>query len=177
VAVEVTRRYEGLIAPFPVSRDVSIAPGAYSFDDAQVRYVLGQQRRVSGTIAVQRGGFYDGTITGVSVTAARASITTRWSIEPSVSINRVDLPAGAFTTQVLRARTDFGFTPRMFVSGLLQYGSAERLFSTNLRFRWEYLPGSELFVVYTDERDTTLGGYPALRNRAFVVKVNRLVRF
>ena len=37
--------------------------------------------------------------------------------------------------------------------------------------------GSELFVVYTDERDTRGNGYPDLRNRAFVVKVNRLVRF
>jgi len=32
-------------------------------------------------------------------------------------------------------------------------------------------------VVYTDERDTTTPGYPGLRNRAFVVKVNRLFRF
>ena len=43
----------------------------------------------------------------------------------------------------------------MFVSALLQYSSSDRAFSSNLRFRWEYRPGSELFVVYTDERDTT----------------------
>ena len=35
----------------------------------------------------------------------------------------------------------------MFLSALLQYGSADRTFSSNLRFRWEYRPGSELFVV------------------------------
>ncbi|MGC4083080.1 MAG: hypothetical protein QM736_13460 [Vicinamibacterales bacterium] len=50
------------------------------------------------------------------------------------------------------------------------------IFSSNLRYRWGYLPGSEFFVVYTDERDTTTLGYPGLRNRAFVVKVNRLLR-
>ena len=81
------------------------------------------------------------------------------------------------TTRLLRARTDYGFSPRMFASGLLQYSSAGNLFSSNLRFRWEYRPGSELFVVYTDERDTTRPGYPDLKNRAFVVKVNRLLRF
>jgi hypothetical protein len=64
----------------------------------------------------------------------------------------------------------------MFASGLIQYSSSDRLFSSNLRFRWEYLPGSELFVVYTDERDTMKPGFPDLRNRAFVVKVNRLFR-
>jgi hypothetical protein len=37
--------------------------------------------------------------------------------------------------------------------------------------------GSEIFLVYTDERDTTAAGYPGLRNQAFVIKVNRLFRF
>ena len=59
----------------------------------------------------------------------------------------------------------------------MQYSSNDLIFSSNLRFRWEYRPGSELFVVYTDERDTLPVGFPELRNRAFVVKVNRLLRF
>ena len=37
-------------------------------------------------------------------------------------------------------------------------------------------PGSEFFVVYTDERDTLTAGFPTLKNRAFVVKINRLWR-
>jgi hypothetical protein len=32
-------------------------------------------------------------------------------------------------------------------------------------------------IVYSDGRDTTLKGYPALVNRAFIVKINRLLRF
>jgi hypothetical protein len=46
-----------------------------------------------------------------------------------------------------------------------------------VRLRWEYLPGSELFVVYNEGRDTTLRGLPDLQNRALIVKVNRLFRF
>ena len=64
-----------------------------------------------------------------------------------------------------------------FASALLQYNSSDDTYSTNLRYRWEYQPGSELFVVYTDERDTSTQGYPGLRNKAFVVKINRLFRF
>ena len=48
----------------------------------------------------------------------------------------------------------------MFASALVQYSSSDNVFSSNLRFRWEYLPGSELFVVYTDERDTLSIGFP-----------------
>ena len=105
------------------------------------------------------------------------SLLKQWSLEPSVSVNDVDLPVGDFTTTVVRVRSDYAFTPRMFASTLLQYSSSDRVFSSNLRFRWEYRPGSELFIVYTDERDTLTPGYPDLKNRAFVVKINRLLRF
>jgi len=87
------------------------------------------------------------------------------------------------TTRLYRTRGDYGFSPLMFASALLQYTSSDRAFSSNLRFRWEYRPGSELFVVYTDERDMTDPRFAlatqvlGLKNRAFVVKINRLVRF
>ena len=35
------------------------------------------------------------------------------------------------------------------------YSSSIRSLAANLRFRWEYEPGSELFVVYSDAHDTS----------------------
>ena len=67
-------------------------------------------------------------------------------------------------------------TPRMFASGLVQYNSSLRSVSANLRFRWEYQPGSELFVVFNEERDTRVPGFPGLSTRSIIVKVNRLLR-
>ena len=64
--------------------------------------------------------------------------------------------------------------------GLVQYNSAFDTISTNLRLRWEYSPGSELFVVYTEDRDSTPlrpDRSAELRNRGFVIKFNRLFRF
>ena len=50
-------------------------------------------------------------------------------------------------------------------------------FSGNFRFRWEWAPGSELFLVYTEDRDAdVMDRWSALSNRAFVVKVTRLFR-
>ena len=49
--------------------------------------------------------------------------------------------------------------------------------STNLRMRWEYRPGSELFIVYNENRDTLAPSFPDLENRAFIIKINRLFRF
>jgi hypothetical protein len=97
----------------------------------------------------------------------------------SVSINRVELPEGQFTAKLLSTRVDYAFTARMFVSALIQYNSTVHRTGSNFRYRWEYRPGSELFVVYTDEHDAGLSPRrpTSLRNRAFVVKVNRLMRF
>jgi hypothetical protein len=66
----------------------------------------------------------------------------------------------------------------MLAAALVQYNSTSNLVTTNVRFRWEYLPGSDLFVVYGDGRDTLrLSGEPALLNRGFTVKATRLFRF
>ena len=176
-SIDATADYELLLRPFVVSPGVIIPRGGYSFNQLTTSYAMGLQRRVSGTWSVQAGEFYDGTITALGFTAARVSLLKQWSVEPSVSYNDVNLPAGDFTTTLVRARSDYGFSPRMFASALLQYSSTDHVFSSNLRYRWEYLPGSELFVVYTDEHDTLQPGLSGLRNRAFVVKVNRLFRF
>ena len=80
------------MAPFPIAPGVIIPPGGYDFADATVSYLFGQQRRISGTVAVQRGGFYDGDITAVTLSSARISVTPQLSIEPSLSINDIDLP-------------------------------------------------------------------------------------
>ncbi len=175
--VEVSRNHELLVLPFLIATGVVIPPGTYDFNDAQMSYAFGQQRRISGTTSLQFGQFYDGTITAFNVSGARVAIAKQFSVEPSASINRVSLPYGEFTTRLFRARADYAFSPRMFASGLLQYNATDTTFGTNLRFRWEYRPGSELFVVYTDERDTFVRGVPALKNRAFVVKTNYLFRF
>jgi hypothetical protein len=68
-------------------------------------------------------------------------------------------------------------TPLMFVSALLQYNSGTNAMSANARLRWEYQPGSELFVVYNEERNTLARSFPTLSNRAIIVKFNRLFRF
>ncbi len=174
--VEASRNVERLATPFTVGRDLAVAPGAYDFADVRLSYQFGEQRRVSGTLSLSRGQFYDGTITSVGYSRGRIVASNQLSFEPSLTINRLDLPAGRLTQALLRTRADYAFTSRMFASALVQYNSNDRTFSSNLRFRWEYRPGSELFVVWTDERDTEPRG-PSLRNRAFVVKITRLFRF
>jgi hypothetical protein len=179
--VEANANYDLLLTPFAPAPGRVIPVGGYHYNDMSVSYNMGQQRRLSGTISGQFGEYYNGTIRSISFSSARYAILKQFSVEPRVSINHVELPSSAFTTRLYGARSDYGFSPRMFASALLQYSSVDHTFSSNVRFRWEYRPGSEFFVVWTDEQDTNplepQRGNIALRNRAFVVKMTRLFRF
>ncbi len=182
LAVTVTRDFELLTRPTTIL-GVTIPAGSHEFTNAVVSYAIGAQHRVSGTLSLQTGNFYNGTLTSVGYSTARVSVMKQLLVEPTISINVVDIPGASFTTRLYRTRADYGFSPLMFASALLQYTSNDRAFSSNLRFRWEYRPGSELFMVYTDERDITDPRFAlatqvlGLKNRAFVVKINRLLRF
>ena len=83
----------------------------------------------------------------------------------------------AFTTTVLSTRVSYMFSPYMALSGLVQYNSTNSSLGSSVRFRWEYQPSSDLFVVYSDGRSTLGPGYPDLENRSFIVKVTRLFRW
>jgi hypothetical protein len=172
-----TDTMDRLVRPFAIAPDIRIPVGTYDFHTTQVSYTAGQQRKVSGAVVYETGTFYSGTRQSLALNAARIELTPRFSLEPSFSVNQVDLLEGSFTATVARARTTFTVTPRMYVSGIVQYNSTNTSVGSNVRFRWEYQPGSEVFVVYTDDYNTdTLPSVEPLRNRALVVKVNRLFR-
>lgn len=174
-SVAYSRDFEVVDEAFPAAGAI-VLPGAYHMPTLRGSYTLGFQRRVTGDIAVARGGFYGGDRTDLSY-RGRAELTPQLSIEPGVSFNWLDLPSGQFTATLLSGRANFTFSPRMLVAALLQYNSTSNSMTTNVRFRWEYQPGSELFVVYSDGRDTLRRGFPDLLNRGFTVKLTRLFQF
>ena len=128
---------------------------------------------MSGTLSVLRGGYWwghhDGRFQqrpGDADQAARSSHGCR-----SIALT---CRAAAFTTHLFGSRVDYGFR-----RGCLP----ARCFSTRRAVQQQPAlpvgvprPGSEFFVVWTDEQDTRPNGL-GLRNRAFVLKLTRLLRF
>ncbi len=183
--IDYSRNYEFLREGFNVIPGQRIPAGAYDFADVRTSYVLGPQRRVAGTISGGTGSFYGGTNTELAYRGV-VTISPRFNLEPGLTFNWITLPAllstttgeRAFNTQVVSTRASYMFSPWMAVSALVQYNSTSSTLGSSVRFRWEYRPGSDFFVVYSDGRDTRIGDrFPALQNRTFVVKATRLFRF
>jgi hypothetical protein len=172
------RAYEFLARPFAIAPGVSIPPGSYPFSSARAGFTLGPRRKLSGAVLLDVGEFYDGRKVGLNVTRGRLEVTRRLSMEPSLTLNWISVAsAPSFRTELVGSRITYGITPWMFISALVQYNNATSAVGANVRLRWEYQPGSELFVVVNEQRDTRAPSFPELANRSFIVKVNRLFRF
>ncbi len=139
-------------------------------------YSLGTQRKVAGTISAQTGTLYNGDRTAVSY-SGRLSFSPRFVMEPSISFNRVTLPHGNFSANLLQTRIIVTPQPRMQIMSLLQWNQSARTMTSSVRLRWEYIPGSDFFVVFTDGRNTPDSLNPGLVNRTLAVKLTRLLRF
>jgi len=169
-------QYENLIQDETISGAL-VPGGRYSFQDAEAFFTFGRQRPVSATVSARRGRYYGGDLTSVGLRQTRLELTPQLSVEPSISFNWLDLPQGRFDQHVAVTRLTYTVSPRMFVSGLVQYNSRSDSFTSDLRLRWEWAPGSELFLVYTEARDTdVLNRWSEIVGRGFVIKLNRLLR-
>ena len=176
LSVDVTDNYEFLPRAFDIAPGITLPIGGYAFDNVHLQMNLGQRRRISGQFAIDRGSFYDGGKTTISVSRGRMNAGSQLSLEPTYQLNVVDLTEGSFTNQLVGSRVTYTMTPLMFTSALLQYNSSSHSISANVRLRWEYRPGSEFFVVYNEDRDTLTRRFPSLSGRALIVKINRLFR-
>ncbi|HUQ89283.1 MAG TPA: DUF5916 domain-containing protein [Vicinamibacterales bacterium] len=175
-ALEYSRNFERLDAAFQVTTGVTVPAGRYEFQQTKLLYTSSPQRPLSGTLTLNYGGFYSGTLKEITW-RGRVEFGPRFYAEPTISLNYFDTPFGHGDANIISSRLTYTLTPRMFASALLQYQSAAASVSMNARFRWEYQPGSELFVVYSDGRNTLGAGFPALDNRGLVVKLTKLFRF
>ena len=168
--------YEFVTAPFRISGGPLLPIGVYEFNEGVVQFNAGAQRAVSGRLTLTAGEFYSGHRQQFEYNG-RVKVSSQLAFEPRLLASHISLVEGTFTTKLLGARTTYTVTPRMFVSGLVQYNSSLNTLESNIRWRWEYQPGSDLYVVYTDGRDTFGSRTAALMNRGVAIKATRLLRF
>jgi hypothetical protein len=174
-SVQYLDEYELLPQNFRIAPGVVVPQGGYKNRNVTASYTLANQRVIAGRMTVVSGSLYDGYRNEVSYSGRIAPIP-QFALEPGVSLAWVDLPYGEFAARLLTNRFSYTPTTRLLVSSLVQFNADARTLSFSVRLRWEYLPGSELFVVYSDGRGTRGPGNDLL-NRSVAVKATRLLRF
>ena len=140
---------EGVLEPFDVFPGVVVPADRYDHAEAQLRFRTDQGAPLSLEFFSVFGGLFGGRR---STVGPRLSLRLgeRFNTQVSWDRNDLDLPGGAFVTNLSRLRLNYSFTPRVFVQALVQYNDRARLWSSNIRFGMLSDANTGLFIVYDD---------------------------
>jgi hypothetical protein len=148
-------RFERLDEPFSVDPDSNVVfpAGDYTFNEASVSFGSSAAKPLNFSTDVTVGGFYSGSRISIGA-EAQWRPSYRLSFGFSASHDDVSGEGGSFTADVLRGRIQFAASTTLFGSGDVQYNSQTDELIANLRMNLIYAPLSDVFLVYTERRDT-----------------------
>lgn len=165
---------EGLKEPFEIVPGVTIQPGTYDHEEAQLVYMGNLSAPFNFQMNATIGGRFGGDRVNLQPTF-RYRIGDRLTSELVYAYNDFDLPVenGNFTANLWRLRVSYSFSPRMLLQLLTQYNEVTDTTSSNLRFSWLQSANTGLYLVY-NEVDEDNPFLPLPRGREFIVKYSRI---
>ena len=139
-------RTEGVRSDFELG-GVNVPGDTYTWAETQLVFRTNPSKKVSFEERLFAGGFFGGNRVSTTTTL-RVRGGDRFTSEFSLQRNDVSLPAGDFTSNLLRARLNYSFTPRIFLQNFIQYNDQSEVWSMNVRFGWLQSANTGLFIVY-----------------------------
>jgi hypothetical protein len=161
--------------PFMLAGRVAVDAGRYRADTWSWRASTTSARAVSASHNGRRQELFGGRLLALGA-GLRIAPHPRFSTGLDYTRNDIALPGGGFTADIGTARLGFAFSTRLTSDLLLQYNSLTERVSTNFRVNFIHRPGSDLFVVLTEERGDGIDDPWGLQDRGFVVKLTWLQR-
>ena len=169
VTVALNGTWDGLREPFEVYPGIVVPPGEHGGLRMTARANSDRRKWMYGRVQWDYGAFLTGTQSSPTFQMILRD-GGRFAVDATWNYRAIDLPEGAFHTNLGNMRVTYNFTPSVFVQSLLQYNDRTDRWSTNLRFHWLETAGTGLFIVYNDTE--ALNGIGPV-NRAFIVKYVR----
>ena len=168
----VNRNYDNLTSPFSLSESVSIPVGEYTFYSYSAFYKMtdGQPLRIN--LNTEVGRFYDGD-------RYSFQISPTWVISKHIDIsgdyifNQVEFPQRnqTFRGNIGRVRLNLALNSRLSFNSFWQLDNANEIMKVNLRLRYNFKEGNDLYVVFDQGNSTTsTSDGPALINQSLIVK-------
>ena len=165
---------EGVKEVFEIYPDVFVSPGTYDNAEAQIVFYTNRGAPVAFNMRTVVGGFFGGD--RLSLTPSfRFRIGDTFIAELAWSYNDIDLPEGAFTTNLGRLRLSYSFSTLINLQALIQYNDRDDVWAANLRFAWLRTANSGLYVVYNENQDLHRSEFGWTRkDRSLIVKYTYL---
>lgn len=156
---------------------ITIEEGDYSYTRFLTKYYTDQSKKFSGSASYDLGKFYNGT---------RNTLTLgmRYAPSPHVAlsanyernnINGLGILQEDLDTDLYSANLRLALNPRVQLSTFYQYNSFDEQGRWNVRFSWEYMPLSFIYLVFNDTQTDVFD--PVQRSTQFISKITFLKQF
>jgi hypothetical protein len=165
---------EGVKDAFEIYPDIDVSPGTYDNVEAQLVFYTNRGAPVAFNMRAVIGGFFGGDRVALTPTL-RFRLGDTFNGELGWSYNDIDLPEGAFETNLGRLRLSYSFTTLINLQALIQYNDRDDIWAANLRFAWLRTANSGLYVVYNQNQDLHGSGFGWTRKeRSLIIKYSYL---
>ncbi len=150
---KIARTREVLLNDFTIfrasdgSRSVVIPAGEYEFYQSYIFPNSAGQRKLSGSMSIQLGEYYNGD-------RIQAGVNTTWRPNRRLELglnyneNSIKLPAGDFKVRLISMQANIAFNSTWSWSNFLQYDNVSENMGLNSRLSWSPAQGQQGFLVF-----------------------------
>ena len=146
--------HENVARAFTIG-DATVPVGAYDFFDLQIYYSMGSGTKARTGVDFRSGTYFDGTRTQVI-------LTPTWNVSPHLELGtdyqlshlEFDKRNQRENVQVARFRVRAALDARASGNAFVQYNSTTDRLDFNVRLRYAFAEGTDLWLVYNEGLDT-----------------------
>lgn len=156
---------------------LQIDEGSYNYTRYTLRYNSDQSKKLSGSIRYDFGDFYNGT-RNTTIAGLRYAPLPHISFTADYehnNINGLGILQEDLDTDLYTGSLRLALNPRVQLSTFYQYNSFDEQGRWNVRFSWEYMPLSFIYLVFNDTQVDVFD--PVQRTRQFISKITLLKQF
>jgi hypothetical protein len=177
--------HENVATAFDIGGKVDIPAGAYDFADLQLYLSMASGKRLRTNLDTRAGTYFDGR-------RAQAILTPVWNVSPhlelgadyQISLLRFPRRDQEVDIHVARLRVRAALDARASGNAFVQFNSTTGALDFNVRLRYAFAEGTDLWLVYnegldTERPDAIVGAprSPLSLSRALIVKYTHTVGF
>lgn len=167
--------YEDLRSPLNFTESVAVPQGSYNFYGGAVEYRMAKSSLLRSNIRAGYNSFYDGSRFSLSAQPTW-NVSRYLELGGELEASYLNFPERnqEMEAYVARFRSLFSLNQHLSVQTLIQYDNINRNFLSNLRFRYNFREGNDLWIVYNENLNTDIHhvspALPRLDSRTVMIK-------
>ncbi len=171
-----TYNYEYLATPLTFGNKTTISSGDYQFAQLSFDYLQPRAKTFRNAFTVSAGTFFDGRRVNFTYNPIW-NLGTHWEIQGLYSLNHLNFDRSKETIHIGRIRINYALNLHLSINYVVQLNSANEQVFNNLRLRYNFSDGHDLYLVwnenfYTDRSSPWAELRPISGNQNFILKYN-----